>query len=264
MEIKTCSPRPIMTPCRLESFDYQIDAYVGCGHLCHYCYVLNQAETDWREEILIHRDLEGQLQAELAPIAPQKIYFGYHTDPYQPCEAEYRQTRKALKLLRDRGFSAGILTKSDLVLRDVDILAAMPEASVSVSVAFNDDDTRRLFEAHTIDTNARIEALRRLRAGGIGTSALVCPVIPYITNATALIEMLAPHTDTIWIYGLSIENWTDPSGRNVRKLLERFYPDLKARIEAAIFSRDHRFWADLRQDLHRMAQTRDLNLKIHV
>ena len=264
MKIMTCSSRPILQPCRLENFDYQIDAYVGCGHLCHYCYVLNQAETDWREAILIHRDLEGQLRGELARITPQKIYFGYHTDPYQPCEAEYRQTRKALRVLRDRGFSAGILTKSDLVLRDIDILEAMPAASVSVSVAFNDNDTRRLFEANTIDTETRIEALRRLRAAGIGTSALVCPVIPYITDAAALIDMLAPHTDTIWIYGLSIENRTDPNGRNIRQLLDRFYPDLKARIEAAIFSREHSFWTELRQNLQQQAQKRDLNLKIHV
>ena len=264
MKINTCSSRPILQTCRLENFDYQIDAYVGCGHLCHYCYVLNQAETDWREEILIHHDLEGQLQTELAPIAPQKIYFGYHTDPYQPCEAEYRQTRNALRLLRDRGFSASILTKSDLVLRDVDILKAMPDASVSVSVAFNDNDTRRLFEANTIDTEPRIAALRQLRAAGIGTGALVCPVIPYITDAALLIDMLAPHTDAIWIYGLSIEKPTDPNWHNLQELLERHFPDLKTKIESAIFSKDHPFWTALREDLQRRAVERGLNLKIHV
>ncbi len=264
MKVNPCSPRPILSPCRLETYDYQIDAYIGCEHMCHYCYVLNQAETDWREEILVHQNLEGQLEEELAPLAPQKIYFGYHTDPYQPCEAQYRQTRKALRLLRDNRFSAGILTKSDLVLRDVDILKSMPNASVSVSVAFNDNDTRRLFEANTIDTENRIEALRQLRAAGIGTNALVCPIIPYITDAAALIDMLAPHTDTIWIYGLSIDRPTDPNGRNLQKLLEHHYPDLEIKIEAAVFSKDHPFWKTLREDLKRLAAARSLNLKIHV
>ena len=64
---------------------------------------------------------------------------GYHTDPYQPCEAEYQQTRKVLELLFEKGFSASILTKSDLVVRDVDILAEMKDAAVNVSVAFNDN-----------------------------------------------------------------------------------------------------------------------------
>ena len=264
MIINFCSHRPILTSCRLENHDYQIDAYVGCAHLCHYCYVLNRAETDWCEEILMHRDLEGQLAEELARIEPQKIYFGYHTDPYQPCEAEYQQTRKALTLLRDRGFSAGILTKSDLVTRDLDILASMPDASVSVSVAFNDNATRRLFEANTIDTEARIEALRHLQAAGIGTNALICPVIPYITDATPLIDMLAPHTDTIWIYALSIEKRTDPNWQNLQALLARHFPGRKDQIEAATFTADHVFWQRLRVDLQRLAGDRHLNLKIHV
>ncbi len=264
MEVNICSHRPILTPCRLENYDYQIDAYVGCAHYCHYCYVLNQAETDWREEILIHRDLEGQLREELVRINPQKIYFGYYTDPYQPCEAEYQQTRKALTLLRDRGFSAGILTKSDLVTRDIDILAAMPDASVSVSVAFNDNDTRRLFEADTVNTEARIEALRQLRAAGIGTNALLCPVIPYITDAAPLIDMLAPHTDTVWIYGLSIEKRTDPNWQNLQALLKRHFPDRQNLIETATFTADHAFWQALRRDLQRLAQDRHLNLKIRL
>ena len=264
MKVNICSPRPVLTPCRLENFDHQIDPYVGCQHLCHYCYVLNQAETDWQEEILIHRDISGQLGEELDGLPPQKIYFGYHTDPYQPCEAEYRQTRMALRLLRDKGFSAGILTKSDLVTRDIDILSSMTAASVSVSVAFNDNDTRRLFEANTIDTEARIEALQTLRAAGIATSALICPVIPHITDVPPLVDLLAAHTDAIWIYGLSIEKRTDPNGRRLQDILPRHFPDLQAGIEAAVFSADTAYWDALRQDLQRLARERGLNLKIHV
>ncbi|MCD4720178.1 MAG: hypothetical protein K8S13_10020 [Desulfobacula sp.] len=117
---------------------------------------------------------------------------GYHTDPYQPCEAEYLQTRKVLELFLKNGFSASILTKSDLVIRDIEILTKMNNAAISVSVAFNDNQTRRLFEANTIDTEKRIEALRKLKEIGVRTGALVCPVIPYITDAIELIDMLAP------------------------------------------------------------------------
>lgn len=264
MKVKTCSRRPILTPCRLETFDYQIDAYIGCEHLCHYCYVLNQAETDWREEILVHQDLEGQLEEELAPIEPQKIYFGYFTDPYQPCEAEHRQTRQALRLLQDRGFSAGILTKSDLVLRDVDILASMPNASVSVSVAFNDNDTRRRFEVNTIDTETRIEALRQLRAAGIGTNALICPVIPYITDVVPLIDMLADHTDAIWIYGLSMEKRTDVNWRRLLNILDDHYPHWKPKITTAVFAKDAPYWTSLRAALQDLAPKTGSTLRIHV
>ncbi|MGD2016275.1 MAG: hypothetical protein PVG84_21200 [Desulfobacterales bacterium] len=62
------------------------------------------------------------MESELAGIAPQTIYMGWQTDPYQPCEAEYRQTRQVLELLLEKGFSASILTKSDLILRYMDLL----------------------------------------------------------------------------------------------------------------------------------------------
>jgi DNA repair photolyase len=61
-----------------ENLDYQVDPYAGCRHYCYYCYVLNQAETDWTKEILIYNDITGQLSGELEKISPQKIYMGYY------------------------------------------------------------------------------------------------------------------------------------------------------------------------------------------
>jgi DNA repair photolyase len=262
--IKPCSKRPVLTPCTLAGLNYQVDPYIGCEHYCYYCYALNQAETDWREEIHIHEDITRQLESELATIAPQTIYMGWQTDSYQPCEAEYRQTRQVLELMLKKGFSASILTKSDLVLRDTDLLQKMNRASVSFSVAFNDDRTRCLFEANTVDNEKRIEALRELKRAGVRTAALLCPVIPYLTDAIQLIELLAPCTEVIWIYGLGID---DCSGRNwlyMHKILNREFPGLLEPIASAVFSKEHDFWAQLRGDLVRLKNDRQLNLNIRL
>ena len=256
--------RPILVPCRLPNFNHQIDPYIGCGHLCRYCYVLAQAETDWSREIRIHGDIDGQLNEETQTISPQTIYMGYHTDPYQPCEEEYRQTRKVLTLLKQKGFSASILTKSDLVCRDIDLLQGMKDAAVSVSVAFNDNLTRRRFEDNTRDTEKRIDALRMLQEAGIRTGALVCPVIPHITDAHRLIDWLEPYADVIWVYGLSINDPGDMSWRNVQSVVDAHYPDRKDQIEAAIFSKDHRYWKELNKSLERLKQARQLDLNIHL
>jgi DNA repair photolyase len=264
MKIAACSHRPVLVPCRLENHDYQIDPYVGCAHYCHYCYALNQAETDWTKEILIYKDISSQLIKELEKITPQSIYMGYYSDPYQPCEAEYLQTRKVLELLLENGFTVSILTKSDLVLRDLDLLQSMKNASISISVAFNDNRIRERFEANTKDTEVRIEALRKLREAGIKTSALICPVIPYITDVKPLIDWLEPLTDTIWIYGLSIEKISDPNGRNLEIILKEYYPDLREPIEEIVLSKDHQFWTQLRQELEDIQKDRQLNLSIHV
>jgi DNA repair photolyase len=264
MKVSLCSYRPILVSCNLENLDYQVDPYVGCEHYCHYCYVLNQAETDWAKEILIYEDITEQLSAELKTIDPQKIYMGYFTDPYQPCEAGYRQTRKALELLLEKDFSVSILTKSDLVLRDIDILQEIDDASVSISVAFNNNHSRQQFESNTIDTESRITALRKLRQAGIKTSALICPVIPYITEVIPLIDMLELHTDVIWIYGLSIQERSDRNWRNVQDILNSHFHNLKEQIEVATFSKDDSYWIQLRQDLRKLQKNRQINLRIHL
>lgn len=264
MRITTGPSKPVLVPCSLRVAKYQIDPYTGCSHYCYYCYALNQAETDWTQEIRIYEDIKGELREEIADLAPQTIYMGYTTDPYQPCEAEYRQTRQVLEVLLEKGFSVSILTKSDLVLRDLDVLRQMPDASVSVSVAFNDNKVRKSFEADTKDTEDRIAALAQLRAAGIDTSALICPVIPYITDVFFLVDQLFPLTTTLWIYGLSIENRRDKNWQHLSQILDRSFPCLKKEIEAAVFSKDHDFWSGLRQALEQLAQQRQLNLSIHV
>ena len=264
MKVSVCTNRKIISPCGLKDLNYQVDPYVGCEHYCYYCYALATAETDWSKEIQTHKNIVEQLSEEIDKIPPQTIYMGYHTDPYQPCEVEYQQTRKVLELLFEKGFSASILTKSDLVVRDVDILKEMKDAAVSVSVAFNDNSTRRLFEAETMDTEKRIEALRQLKEAGVRTGALVCPVIPYITDAIKLIDLLEPHTDVIWVYGLGIN---DPLGQNwltIQKILRCHFPDLIVPIEAAVFSKEHNYWARLRDNLMALKNDRQLNLNIHL
>ncbi len=264
MKVSICTNRKILLECTLKNFDYQVDTYIGCEHYCYYCYALAQAETDWSKEIHIYKNIVNQLDKEINKITPQTIYMGYYTDPYQPCESEYKQTQKVLKLFLEKGFSASILTKSDLVLRDIDILKEMNSAAVSVSVAFNDNLTRQLFERNTIDTEKRIKALKQLKEAGIKTGALVCPVIPYITDVVQLINMLEPYTDIIWIYGLGIKDRLGQNWLNIQKILNTQFPDLIKQIKSAIFSKEHVYWKQLRENLLELKSDRKLNLNIHL
>jgi DNA repair photolyase len=264
MKPSVCSRRPALQPCGLEGFNYQVDPYVGCGHCCHYCYALDLAETDWSTEILVHRDITAQLTKELHGIAPQTIYMGYHTDPYQPCERESRQTRSVLELLLGMGFSASILTKSDLLLRDLELLQQMPDAQVSVSVAFDNDGVRRLFEGNTVPTRDRVAALRRVGKAGVRTGAMVCPVIPQITDVKPVIASVKPIADTIWVFGLSIQNRDSLSWRNVNDILNQHFPGSLRFVEETVFSRDAPFWTELREYLEHLKTTQQLDLRIHL
>jgi hypothetical protein len=121
---------------------------------------------------------------------------------------------------------------------------------------------RQKFEASTIDTEARITALHKLRDEGISTAALICPVIPYITDVEPLIDLLDPIADTIWIYGLSMNLRSDLNWINVQSILSTHFYELKDKVEAAIFSKDHPYWIQLRQHLNDIQNDRSLNLNI--
>lgn len=264
MDVRTCSARPILEPCELGGFIGQIDPYIGCEHHCQYCYALNQAETDWTREILIHQDIIGQLDHELSVFKPDCIYMGWNADAYQPIETSYRQTRAVLELLTRRGFSVCMLTKSDLVLRDIDLYAKMPNSSVGISLAFQEDDVRRLFEANTPPNEARIEALKEFNAAKIETYALICPLMPYITDVRVLIEQVTPFADTIWVYGLSMDNLSDRNWRNVEQILNQHFPDLSDNYREIAFSTDHPHWRALRSELESIRVESGLDLRIKV
>ena len=262
MKVRTCRRRPILQPCSLEGFSYQIDPYIGCEHDCGYCYALNHAETDWSTEILIHPDLVGRLRQELPQ--PQPIYLGWNSDPYQPAEAIHGQTRQVLELLAERGCSVCILTKSDLVRRDVALLATMPGSSVGFSFAFVDEPVRQLFEARAPSNNVRLQALETLKNAGIDTYAMICPVMPFITDVEVLIDTLALYADSIWVYPLSMESETDRNWQNLREILDCAFPGLVDRYRQIAFSMADPYWADLRRRLEQIRRDQHLDLRIEI
>ena len=93
---------------------------------------------------------------------------------------------------------------------------------------------------------------------------MICPVVPHITDVKPLINWLEPLTDTIWIYGLSIEKRSDRNWQNLEIILKEYFPDLREPIEEIVLSTDHQFWAQLRQELEDIQKDRQLDLSIHV
>jgi len=187
-----------------------------------------------------------------------------NTDPYQPCEKIYQQTRKALELLAHRGFSACILTKSDLVSRDVELLKRMPGSSVGFSIAFQDEAVRQIFEPKAPPNEKRINTMKKLKKAGIETYTLITPVMPFITNVNKLIEKVASYADTIWIYGLSMESKKDKNWENIKDILNQRFPDLVEKYQEIAFSSSHPYWVEIRLKLEKLQRQRNLNLEIKV
>ncbi|MBN9072139.1 MAG: PA0069 family radical SAM protein [Rhizobiales bacterium] len=191
-EVQVERPRTIIT--RNDSpdisFDRSINPYRGCEHGCVYCfarpshaYMGLSPGLDFEARLFAKPDAAKLLDRELSKkgYEPRTIAIGTNTDPYQPIERQYRIMREVLEVLEARRHPVGIVTKSALVVRDVDILARMAEkglAKVALSVTTLDRRLARTMEPRASTPTKRLEAMRRLHEAGIPVSVMVAPIVP--------------------------------------------------------------------------------------
>ncbi|MDZ5647233.1 PA0069 family radical SAM protein [Nitrospirillum sp. BR 11828] len=188
------------------NFDRSINPYRGCEHGCVYCfarpshaYLGHSPGLDFETILYAKRDAPAVLAKELRAkgYVPRPIALGANTDAYQPVERTERITRGVLEVLRDFRHPVGIITKSPLVLRDLDILAPMAAdglARVAISITTLDRDLARRLEPRAGTPQRRLEAVRQLSQAGVPVSVLASPMIPAL-NDTELEAILAAAKD---------------------------------------------------------------------
>ena len=199
-EIKTeyleTHPKTIIN--KVESQDigleYSMNPYQGCEHGCVYCYARNthpywgySAGLDFESRILIKRDAPQLLAKKLASPKwiPAPIMLSGNTDCYQPIEARMKLTRQLLEVLERFQHPVGIITKSALILRDIDIISRMAQkqlVSVAVSINTLDDELRRQLEPRTATISRRLQVIKELSEAGIHVHAMLAPIIPGLND----------------------------------------------------------------------------------
>lgn len=175
-------------------FDRSINPYRGCEHGCSYCYARPSHAylglspgLDFEAKLFAKPNAAELLERELAHprYQPREIALGTNTDPYQPIERHYRITRQILEVLARTNHPVTIVTKSALVVRDLDLLGPMAEkglARVAISVTTLDRDLARKMEPRAATPARRLEALRQVAAAGIPAGILASPLIPAIND----------------------------------------------------------------------------------
>ena len=176
------------------SFDRSINPYRGCEHGCIYCYARpthcylgHSAGLDFETKLYAKPEAAVLLEKELAAkgYEPKTIALGTNTDPYQPIERERRITRSILEVLERTGHPVGIVTKSALVVRDIDILSRMAKrglAKVALSVTTLDRHVARRMEPRASAPGRRLEAVRALSEAGIPAAVMVAPIVPALND----------------------------------------------------------------------------------
>jgi DNA repair photolyase len=225
---------------------YNMNLYRGCQHQCIYCNSRSECYQieDFNHDVLVKANAVALLRRELAgKRVVGTIGTGSMNDPYMPLEADVRLTRRALEVILESGFPVHAITKSDLVLRDIDLLEEIQRktyAAVTFTVTTADDQLSRRLEPGAPVSSRRLAALRRLNQRGILTGIALMPVLPFIEdteeNIRAIVRMghAAGARYILPAFGMTLR---DRQRTYYYDKLDRLFPGLRPRYEKSFGER---------------------------
>jgi DNA repair photolyase len=208
VEYFTLSIRSLLNRCNVPRmpFSWTINPYRGCEFACKYCYARYTHEfmemrngVEFEQKIFVKQHAAHLLRQELRRVkAGEEIAIGTATDPYQPAEKKFEVTRAVLEeFARHRGFEIGIVTKSNLILRDLELLKEVARANklfVNLTVTTLNSDLARILEPRAPRPDLRLDAVRQLNRAGVDAGVICAPVIPGITDSPRDLEALVRAT----------------------------------------------------------------------
>ncbi|MDD3336430.1 MAG: radical SAM mobile pair protein B [Eubacteriales bacterium] len=252
MNIKETETRSILTKSNLPVGDYSVNPYVGCTHACKYCYAsfmkrfTNHPEP-WGEFLDVKHWPEIKNPSRYRG---KELFVGSVTDPYNPQEERYGRTRALLMQLKGSGVKLSIQTKSDLVLRDMDLLKTFPDARVGFSINTLDESFREDMDK-AVSIERRFAAMEALHAAGIRTTCFISPIFPGITDVPAIIQRAMDRCNLIWLENLNLRG----SYRTViMDYIREKRPDLLPLYQEIYCGGSRLYWETLDAELRTLAQ----------
>jgi len=241
--------------------DYNLNLYRGCQHRCIYCDSRSQCYgiEHFDRDVLIKANAIELLKDELSRKRKKGIIgTGSMNDPYMPLEDQIQLTRRTLETIAEYGFGVHVITKSDLVIRDIDVLQKISgvSAAVSLTITTIDDALSKIVEPGAPPSSSRFRAIYRLSKAGIETRVALMPTLPFIEdsweNVSAIIEeahRCGAKAVIPW-FGMSMR---DRQRAYFYRRLDKSFPGLRERYEDT-YKEDYMCASPYADDLHRRAQ----------
>ena len=241
--IQEIQVKTVLTKSNLPVSDYSVNPYVGCTHACKYCY------ASFMKRFTNHPEPWGAfLDVKYWPeiknpekYAGKELFISSVTDPYNPQDEKFRRTRALLEQLAGSGVRLSIQTKSDLVLRDMDLIREFPDARVGFSINTLDEDFRADMD-RAASIERRLAAMKELHDAGIRTTCFVSPIFPGITDVEAIIGRVKDQCNLIWLENLNLRG----SYRSViLQYIREKYPKLYPLYEEIYIRGSRAYWEAL-------------------
>ncbi len=231
MKISEVYCKNALSKSKIPEMDYALNPYIGCEHGCVYCYAefmrkYTNHKEEWGEFVDVKINIVDRLRQQIKRTKPGTIMIGTVTDAYQPLEKKYQLTRRCLELLADFDFPITIQTKSDLVLRDVDILKRIKNKEVGFTITSIDPKVERIFEPKASKLENRFRALEKLKENDIPTFVFFGPILPFFSDSEESIQSLFEKLNNMGIERVYFDkmNYLNAKWEKMKIFLERNFP----------------------------------------
>ncbi len=219
MRIIKVEAKKAFYPSRLPGADYVINQYIGCQHACKYCYAKFVSRWynygSWGEWVVVKENMPELVKDKFVKGV---VYMSSISDAYQPIEQKLKLTRRILQNMNKR-IKLSVLTKSSLVLRDIDIFKQFKNIEVGLTINGFPLEIKNQIEPFSSSHLRRIHALEKLHQNGVTTYAFISPIIPGLVDVKGLIDETRSFVDFYWFELLNLR----PSGEEFRTWLRQNY-----------------------------------------
>lgn len=249
--IRDVETKNIMTKSTLPVGGYSVNPYVGCTHGCKYCYASFMKRFTGHTEpwgmfldVKHWPDIKNPLK-----YAGQRVVIGSVTDGYLPQEEQFGNTRRLLEQLRGSGAEILICTKSDLVVRDIDLLKELGKVTVSWSINTLDEDFKNDMDS-AASIRRRLEAMKQVYDAGVRTVCFVAPVFPGITDFETIFLRVKDQCDLVWLENLNLRGGFK---KDILSYIREKHPALYPLYDAIYNNGDKSYFHALEQQARRLA-----------
>lgn len=255
--IQEIEVKSVLSKSNLPVCEYSVNPYVGCTHACQYCYAsFMKRFTDHPEPWGDFLDVKYWPEIRNAKkYAGKELFIGSVTDPYNPQEETYGRTRALLEQLQGSGAKISIATKSDLILRDLNLIKSFPDARVSWSINTLDETFREDMDK-AVSIQRRLAAMEAFHKAGVRTTCFISPIFPGITDVKAIIQRARTQCNLIWLENLNLR------GRYkavIMDYIQEKHSDLLPLYREIYDNNDRRYWELLDGELKAWAAENGLD-----
>ncbi len=245
--IKEIEVKNIISKSNLLAYDYAVNPYIGCLHGCKYCYAsfmkkFTGHSEEWGEFV----DVKFWNPIKIFKKYNKKsIFIGSVTDPYQPIELRYERTKAFLEEIKDFDINVNISTKSDLILRDLNLIKQFKNINVSWSINTLDEDFRKEMD-NAVSIERRISCMKTFYDEKIKTTCFISPIFPGITDVIAIIKKCRYCCNTIWLEKLNLR---DDFKLKILNYITNYYPHLYNLYKEIYIDNKVDYWKKLDKEI---------------